>query len=93
MSATNPENGTTSYAYGSNNKISQRTDAKGQVTTYTYDGYARLSEVQRYPSGLGGAADPCQQVNYYYDGYNPLEFQLPALCAGAALGGAVLGRL
>ena len=62
-SATNPENGTTSYAYGSNNKVSQRTDAKGQVTTYTYDGYARLSEVQRYGSGLSGGADPCQQVN------------------------------
>ncbi len=66
MSATNPENGTTSYAYGSNNKISQRTDAKGQVATYTYDGYA-AERGPALPSGLGGAADPCQQVNYYYD--------------------------
>ena len=82
MSATNPENGTTSYAYGSNNKVSQRTDAKGQVATYTYDGYARLSEVQHYPSGLGGAADPCQQVNYYYDGNNPLSSSYPHYALG-----------
>ena len=32
-SATNPENGTVSYTYGSNNQLATRTDAKGQVVT------------------------------------------------------------
>ena len=58
----------------------QRSGAAGILLGYEsscfnharYDGYARLSEVQHYPSGLNRAADPCQQVNYYYDGNNPL---------------------
>ena len=73
MSATNPENGTISYTYntGGNNKVSQRTDAKGQATVYTYDSLARLTEVQRYPSGTGNPEDTCQRENYVYDGTEP----------------------
>jgi RHS repeat-associated protein len=82
-SATNPENGTVSYTYNTTyNKVSQRTDAKGQVTAYTYDAYARLTGVQRYPSGLGGSADPCQQEVYYYDGNNPLSSSYPQYAVG-----------
>ena len=61
-----------SYTYGSNNQVATRTDAKGQVTTYSYDSLARLTQVQHYPSGINNSADPCQTVNYYYNGNNPL---------------------
>jgi YD repeat-containing protein len=46
LSATNPENGTVSYTYNSYNKIATKTDAKGQQTQYTYDGYLRLTQVR-----------------------------------------------
>ncbi len=71
MSATNAENGTVSYTYGSNNKVATRTDAKGQVAVYSYDGSARLTKVQRYPSGTGNPEDTCQQEDYYYDNNSP----------------------
>ncbi len=74
MSATNPENGTVSYTYNAYNKVATRTDAKGQATAYTYDSYARLTEVQRYPSGISGGEDTCQRETYYYDGSVPTGF-------------------
>ena len=66
-SATNPENGTVTYTYNSYNKVATKTDAKGQAIVYTYDSLARLTKVQRYPSGTSGSEDICQQENYYYD--------------------------
>ncbi len=45
LSATNPENGTVSYTYNSNMTLKTKTDAKGQVFNYTYDGYNRLSQI------------------------------------------------
>ena len=80
-SATNPENGTVSYTYGSNNMIATRTDAKGQVVAYTYDSQARLTEVQRYPSGLSNGADVCQEEDYLY-GLNPLGSSYPQNASG-----------
>lgn len=53
--ATNPENGTVTYTYNSYNKVATKTDAKGQATVYTYDTYARLTKVQRYPTGTSGS--------------------------------------
>jgi RHS repeat-associated protein len=68
QSATNPENGTVFYTYNAYNKVATKTDAKGQATKYTYDGYARLTQVQRYPTGgISGTEDTCQQENYFYD--------------------------
>ena len=64
-SATNPENGTVSYTYDGNHHVTQRTDAKGQKTNYTYDAYERLTQTQHVLAN--GTADPVQQVNYYYD--------------------------
>jgi YD repeat-containing protein len=64
-SATNPENGTVSYTYDGNHHVTQRTDAKGQKTIYTYDAYERLTQTQHVLAN--GTADPVQQVNYYYD--------------------------
>ena len=81
-SATNPENGTVSYTYGSNNHVATRTDAKGQVVTYTYDSLARLSKVQRYPTGLGNSPDACQEEDYYYNGSNPLGSSYPLYAQG-----------
>jgi YD repeat-containing protein len=44
------------YSYNSYGEVASRTDAKGQVVVYSYDGYARLTKVQGYPSGTGNAA-------------------------------------
>ena len=45
--------------------MASRTDAKNQQVVYTYDNYARLTKVQRYPVA-NGAEDLCQQENYTY---------------------------
>ena len=45
LSATNPENGTVTYTYNSNNLLASKTDAKGQNFTYQYDSYNRLSSI------------------------------------------------
>jgi YD repeat-containing protein len=45
LSATNPENGTVTYTYNSDNTIHTKTDAKGQVITYAYDGYKRVTQI------------------------------------------------
>src|SRR5437588_4764144 len=42
LSATNPENGLVSYTYNSDHTLNTKTDAKGQVFSYTYDRYKRL---------------------------------------------------
>ncbi len=64
-SATNPENGTVSYQYDGTHRVTQRTDAMGQKTTYTYDPYGRLTLVQHYAAD--GTAFPRQDVTYTYD--------------------------
>ena len=48
-SATNPENGTVSYTYNSDNTLQYKTDAKGQQTVYTYDSLKRVTMMQYYP--------------------------------------------
>jgi RHS repeat-associated protein len=64
-SVTNPENGTVTYTYDATHHVTSRTDAKGQQTQYTYDGYGRVTEVQYYPQQ--GWEDMNQRVNYTYD--------------------------
>ena len=71
-SATNPENGTVTYAYNTTNTLATKTDAKGQATVYTYDSKNRVTEVQRYPNGVNYAEDVCQRVTYTYD-TNPVN--------------------
>jgi YD repeat-containing protein len=68
-SATDPETGTTTYQYDGNHHVTQRTDAKGQQTKYTYDSYERLVEAQHY---VGGQEQTNQRVLYTYD-VNPLD--------------------
>jgi RHS repeat-associated protein len=64
-SSTNPENGTVTYQYDGMHHVTQRVDAKGQKTTYTYDSYERLTQVQHFLAN--GNEDTVQRVNYYYD--------------------------
>jgi RHS repeat-associated protein len=61
-SATNPENGTVRYAYNSDNTLQTKTDAKGQLFAYTYDGYKRLTQIR-----LGGNL----YRTFMYDGNSP----------------------
>ncbi len=71
-SATNPENGSVSYVYGTNSAVQSKTDAKGQQTVYTYDSLNRLTMKQFYPQGQSGSEDGCQRVTYSYD-TNPIN--------------------
>ena len=64
-STTNPENGTVTYAYDGAHHVTQRTDAKGQRTQYTYDTYGRLTLTSHYDPSNNEL--PGQDVNYYYD--------------------------
>ncbi len=68
----------TSYTYTADNftndLLTSKTDAKGQVTKYSYDSYYLVTNIQRYPNGLvlNGVTqveDPCQHVAYNYDSY------------------------
>jgi YD repeat-containing protein len=45
LSATNPENGTVTYTYNTDSTLHTKTDAKGQVFTYAYDSYKRLTSI------------------------------------------------
>jgi YD repeat-containing protein len=83
VNATNPENGTVTYTYNSYEKVATKVDNSGQTTQYAYDTYARLVQVQHLPAG-SNSPDPCQTVNYSYDG-NPYD--------GTYSGYYTLGRL
>ena len=62
-SATNPENGTVTYTYGTNNLVATKTDANSQVTGYGYDSANHIVSISR---SRGGVNDPCQAVTYTY---------------------------
>lgn len=81
VSETSPEAGTTSYSYpqtsspcaGDPTKVCSRTDARGVVTTYSYDALSRLTGISYNTTGTTAAATP--SVAYYYDqsSYNGLS--------------------
>jgi RHS repeat-associated protein len=60
--ASNPENGTVTYAYNSDGTLASKTDAKNQVTLFQYDTYRRLTRI--YPGGSYG-----YEKRFYYDSY------------------------
>ncbi len=60
------------------NKVSRKHDQKGQDVVYTYDSIGRLTQAQKYPTGIANAEDVCQQVNYSYD-TNPYDSSYPGL--------------
>jgi len=68
QSATNPENGTVTYTYNSDNTVATRIDAKGQKMAYSDDSYGRPTQIRHYPNGT--TEDTTQQVNLYYDSYS-----------------------
>ena len=78
---THPETGTTSYTYTpdgyTNDLLTSKTDAKGQVTKYTYDGYYRITAINHYTSATNftnNVDDPCQLVRYVYYSYRDSNF-------------------
>jgi len=86
-SATNPENGATTYTYDGTHRVLTRTDAKQQQTKYSYDTYGRLTQVNHGTLVNGTfTADPYQWVSYYYDSCQ----QVPAYCGS---GQNLAGRL
>ena len=66
LSATNPENGTVSYAYYSDGTLFSKTDAKGQTLKYARDSYGRVLTVS-----LAGSPDTVLRT-YTYD-TNPVD--------------------
>ena len=72
-SASNPENGTVSYEYNLDMRVSARTDAKNQRTTYAYDDYGRLTQVG-YRTLVNGqwVENTGQRVQHFYD-TNPVD--------------------
>jgi RHS repeat-associated protein len=87
-STTNPENGTVTYTYDGAHHVTQRLDAKGQQTNYTYDINGRLTLTQHL---VGGTVDPTQTITYYYDslpgnGYQAPFQNLPSGCCSNTAG-------
>lgn len=76
VSATNPENGTISYAYDGAHHLTARTDQKGQLTKYLYDTYGRVTNKYVYPQGLQYPPDNTQAITYAYD-ILPASWDLP----------------
>ena len=66
LAKTEPETGTTQYSYYSGGLLQNKLDAKSQQTQYSYDSYARLTQIRHYPAN-SNTEDVCQQVNFYYD--------------------------
>jgi len=80
-SATNPESGAVSYTYNSDGTLANKTDANGNVETYTYDAYQRLTSI------------PDRQQTYTYDtcpnlarGRMSMAGQLMQVVFGTAVG-------
>jgi RHS repeat-associated protein len=74
MQVTNPENGTVTYTYDTNHRVTSKLDAKGQKAVYTYDSLGRKTEDQHFKQVSGSwVEDTTQQVLYYYDS-NPLVY-------------------
>jgi RHS repeat-associated protein len=63
-SVTTPEAGNVAYTYYDYGKVNTRSDARGEVTTYGFDGLHRLSTIS-YSTVSGVAATP--GVNFTYD--------------------------
>src|SRR4029077_12634573 len=49
QSETHPESGTKTYTYNTDGTLATRSDARRQVTNYTYDSYQRVWRIQYFP--------------------------------------------
>ncbi|MEZ5308332.1 MAG: RHS repeat-associated core domain-containing protein [Pyrinomonadaceae bacterium] len=65
LSATNPESGTIIYQYDAGGNLTQKTDARGVLTSYTYDNLNRITG-RSYSNEPSGQA-PTPAVTYTYD--------------------------
>ena len=54
VSETNPETGTTTYAYNADHQVTTRTWSNKQETRYVYDAYGRLTQVEHWETVCGG---------------------------------------
>jgi len=96
LSATNPESGTTNYAYFDSGNLQSRSDARGVVASMTYDDMHRV-KTKSY-SGDGGVT-PNVTYSYYQAGSSsaPNIGQLQSMTSSAASvnygGYDVLGRM
>ncbi|MCZ2391319.1 MAG: RHS repeat-associated core domain-containing protein [Acidobacteria bacterium] len=63
VSAQNPESGTINYVYDAGGNLTQKTDARGVATAYTYDALNRV--LTRTYTGETGYTTP--NVSYFYD--------------------------
>jgi YD repeat-containing protein len=78
-SATNPENGTVTYAYNADGTLASKTDAKNHTESYSYDSYGRLSGIPDRGQTFGydtNAPGMLTQVSFASGvGPNQLSFQ------------------
>ena len=77
-SETTPEAGTVTYQYDASHHVTQRTDAKGQQTQYSYDAYGRLAQVRHYIPSTSwpyNQEQVNQRVDYSYDTPADSSFQ------------------
>ena len=81
-SATNPENGTVSYAYNVDGTLASKTDANGNTESYYCDGYQRLTSI------------PDRQQTFTHDTCPTSSTTFVVGCVGAAgqLTQATFGR-
>ena len=54
---------TTAYVYDESGNLAQKTDAKNQLTTYTYDAANRLTQINYYADAADPA--PAKTVEFY----------------------------
>jgi RHS repeat-associated protein len=80
LTATNPENGTITYAYDFNSNLIEKTDARGVKTTMTYDALNRAtSRVYSGTTDEGrAAANLTKPAFHFYDDYSTLPSGAPA---------------
>lgn len=62
-----PEGGSTSFQYNNFDKMTQRTDNRGVITTYTYDTLNRLHYISYNVGSTGVPATPSVEYNYGTD--------------------------
>ena len=79
-------NGTTSYTYNADGTLATRTDPKGQVTTYSYDNYQRVTTVTHGPSATQTYSN--QTYNYTYDSGTNGWGQLTGVSFGPVVSGS-----
>jgi YD repeat-containing protein len=77
---TMPESGVTTYDYHPDGTLFRKTFANGNKAEYGYDGWKRLTSINRFMAG-SGTPDVCQSVTLQYDIAWSLEQTIPSAAA------------